>query len=153
MTPPPSLRDLMEGLRQRGGDWSTAQEPGADRATVTRAWLASDDAFAMLLLLAALHPDRNVPVCDALVANMSFFSPMREEGERQARCRPGMNYNGPSRFQFLHLAQRLRNALFEMDEPDRAAVEPRLSAALRVVVVDPYVVGRETQLLSVEPPS
>lgn len=136
-----TLSRLMEDLRQRGGPWSCAQDPGADRESLTAAWLASEDPFAMLLLLAAVHPQRNEPVCDALVASMSFFAPMRQEGEKLARCRPGMSYNGPDRFRFLHLAQRIRGALSEMKRVERSAVEPQLSAAIRTVVRDPHALA------------
>lgn len=128
----------MEALRCRGGWWASPQDPGADRATVTAAWVASEDPFAMLLLLAALHPQKNEPVCDALVASMSFFAPMRDEAAKQARCRPGMNYNGPDRFRFRHLAMRIRQSLSELDAAERRSIEPKLSAAIRTVVRDPY---------------
>lgn len=139
-----TLSQLMEDVRQRGGPWSCAQDPGADRGIVTDAWLASEDPFAMLLLLAALHPQRNEPVCDALVESMSFFPPMRREGEKQALSRPGMNYNGPDRFRFLHLAQRIRHAASELKAAERSTVEPQLSAAIRAVVRDPYALAGGT---------
>lgn len=129
---------MMEALRQRGGPWSSAQDLGADRASVTAAWRASEDPFAMLLLLAAIHPHPNEPVCLALVAAMSFFSPMRREGETQAQSLAGMNYNGPDRARFLHLAQRIRGALSETPAAERSTVAQALSAAIRAVVGDPY---------------
>ena len=135
-----SLSELIEAVRLRGASWAAPQEIGAAPGEVMAGWATSRDPFAMLLLLAALHPEHNEPVCDALVASMSFFAPMKREQEKQARSRPGMNYNGPDRFRFLHLAQRLRNGL-SANEPERAEMEPKLSAAIRTVVGDPYVVS------------
>lgn len=138
-TGPTFLSELMEGVRRRGDLWSSAQDIGAEPAAVTSAWLQSNDPFAMLLLLAAIHPHHNEPVCDALVSSMCFFAPMRQEQEKQARSRPGMNYNGPDRFRFLHLAQRIRNALSGMTPAARVEIEPRLTAAIRAVVSNPFV--------------
>lgn len=131
----------MERVRLRGGPWSSVQDIGAPADAVTTAWMESGDPFAMLLLLAALHPGHDEPVCDALVASMSFFAPMREEQRQQARSRPGMNYNGPDRFRFLHLAQRIRSALSAMDPTERIEIEVKLGTAIRTVVGNPYAVS------------
>ncbi len=138
-----TLSALMEDVRRRGGPWSVPQDLGVDPLDVTAAWLASADPFAMLLLLAAIHPHHNEPVCEALVASMSFFRPMKREGEKQASSRGGMNYNGPDRFRFTHLAQRIRNGVSELSAADRSRVEPQLSAAIRAMVPDPHSLARE----------
>ncbi len=135
------LSELMEAVVRRGDSWSSEQDISAGRAAVTSAWAESEDPFSMLLLLAAIHPYHNEPLCDALVASMSFFPPMQLEREKQAQSRPGMNYNGPDRFRFLHVAQRLRASLREMKAPDRSEVEPKLSAAIRTVVNAPFALA------------
>lgn len=133
------LTTIVDALRERGGSWALPQTPPADRATVIAAWATSDDPFAMLLLLAALHPKQNVPVCDALVASMAFHPAMQAEAAKQARARPGMNYNGPDRFRFRHLAMIVRQLRSGLADADRSRVDGELSAAIRGVVADPYV--------------
>lgn len=110
----------------------------AARKRMTAAWAVSDDPFAMLLFLAVIHPPRNVPVCDALVRGMSFYPPMRRVAALQAKARPGMNYNGTSRFTFIYLAQRARQSLQETPPEERVAVAASLASAIREVVPDPY---------------
>ena len=140
-----SLSVLMDDLRRRGsGSWSSVQRPDAPPAVLAAAWASSDDPVAMLLLLAALHPHRDLAVCGALVTAMSFFPPMREEAEKQARSRAGMHYDGPARFRFLHLAQRMRTTLADLTGAERSAVAAPLCDAMRKVVDDPYAVEHET---------
>lgn len=138
----------MERVRLRGRRWSAVQDLDAAPDAVANAWIESKDPFAMLLLLAALHPHHNEPVCEALVASMSFFAPMRDEQEKQARSRPGMNTNGPDRFRFLHLAQRIRDALSAMAPTERIEVEVKLSTAIRTVVGNPYAVSEGAAVTS-----
>jgi hypothetical protein len=136
---PPSLSTIMERVRQQGRPWSSPQELGVDRTAVMAAWMASDDPFAMLLLLGAIYPDRHEPACEALVASMSFFSPMQREGEKQTLSRG--TYNGPNRFRFVHVAQRVRQGLAEVPEPERSRVALALSDAIRSVVSDPHALA------------
>lgn len=110
----------------------------AARERMTAAWAVSDDPFAMLLFLAVIHTPRNVPMCDALGQRMSFYPPMRRVVELQAQARPGMNYNGTSRFTFIYLAQRVRQSLRETPPHERVTVAASLAAAIREVVPDPY---------------
>ncbi|GMU06374.1 hypothetical protein [Corallococcus caeni] len=138
MTTPRTLTDLMEQMPGRNRDWSLPQDLGVDRVTVTAAWLASDDPPAMLLLLAALHPKREVEKCIELATGMSFFEPMRVEAHSMSRRLPGMNVNGRSPFYFIHLFQRLRVALQMTWDTERSRLEPELAAAIRVVVPDPF---------------
>ena len=137
---PAFLSELMDRVRARATLWSSPQDLDAAPADVKSGWAASRDPFAMLLLLAALHPEHDERACEAVVMKMSFFEPMRLEHERQARSRLGMLYNGPDRFRFLHVAQRVRNALARVDAKERADLEPKLCAAIRTVVSDPYQV-------------
>ena len=133
-----ALSELMERVRARGEPWSEPHDLRAERADVVAAWDASEDPFAMLLLLAALHPGRHERACEALVARMASFPPMRREAERQEKARPGMTYNGPDRFRFLHVAQRVRFGLSELSPEERRSTEARLADAIRVVVADPF---------------
>ena len=134
--------EWMEAVRRRGDSWSREQDIGADRASVTAAWGMSNDPFAMLLLLAAIHPHHDEPVCAALVTSMAFFPPMHEEAEKQAVSHAGMNTSGPDRVRLLHLAQRIRGGLERLNAAERAPVEARLSDAMRVVVRSPHELAR-----------
>ncbi len=110
-----------------------------DPRAIRPAWSESVDPFAMLLLLAILHPGAHESPTDALVAAMSFFPPMERVAGKQARARPGMNYNGPSMFHFSWLGLRVRQALAETDAD--AETRRRLSDAIRGVFPDPYAIG------------
>lgn len=142
MTTLRTLTDLMAQVSGRNRDWSLSQDLGVDRVTVTAAWLASDDPVAMLFLLAALHPKREVEKCIELATGMSFFEPMRAEAHSMSRRLPGMNFNGRSPFYFIHLYQMLRAALRVSDDAERSQLEPQLAAAIRVVVPDPFTLVR-----------
>ncbi|RKG68535.1 hypothetical protein D7V80_12355 [Corallococcus sp. CA054B] len=138
MTAQRTLTDLMAEVAGRARDWSLPQDLGSDRMTVTAAWLASDDPLAMLFLLAAVHPRREVEMCIKLATEMSFFEPMRNEAHSMSRRLPGMNFNGRSPFYFIALYQRLHSALRWMEGTQRSRLEPELAAAIRVVVPDPF---------------
>ncbi|NPD22095.1 hypothetical protein [Corallococcus exiguus] len=139
MTTRRTLTDLMNEVSGRSArDWSVPQDLGCDRMTVTAAWLASDDPVAMLFLLAAVHPRREVEKCIELATEMSFFEPMRDEAHTMSRRLPGMNFNGRSPFYFIHLYQMLHSALRWMEDTERSRLEPELAAAIRVVVPDPF---------------
>lgn len=140
---PTSLSELIERVRLREGSWSSVQDLDAEPAAVVSAWMDSDDPFAMLLLFAAIHPHHDEPVCDALVASMSFFEPMRRVQRTQAHARGGMNYNGPDPFRFLYLAQRMRGALSALSPAERLALESRLAASIRAVVPNPHALSEE----------
>tara|TARA_R110002096_G_scaffold408075_3_gene607058 strand:- start:36916 stop:37326 length:411 start_codon:yes stop_codon:yes gene_type:complete len=130
---------MMDKVRQRGGGWSARQEVDADPATVAEAWSKSEDPFSMLLLLAVFHPGVHEMVCNSLVARMSPLSPiMRREQEIQSRARRGMDYNGPCRFRFLHVAQRIRGAIDHVSEDKKSALALALSTTIREVVGAPY---------------
>ncbi|MHA7629929.1 hypothetical protein [Corallococcus sp. M7] len=138
MTKPRTLTDLMAEVSGRAHEWSTPQDLGCDRVTVTDAWLASDDPVAMLFLLAAVHPRREVELCIKLATEMSFFEPMRDEAHTMSRRLPGMNFNGRSPFYFIALYQRLSAALRVTEDTKRSRLEPELAAAIRVVIPDPF---------------
>lgn len=131
---------MMEAVRARGGAWSSPQDVGATPEGVRAAWAASEDPFAMLLLLAALAPAHDEARCEALVAGMAWHPALARERERQGMARPGMTYNGPDRFRFLHLAQQVRGALRGEEEPARAATARAWCRTIRAVLPDPYVV-------------
>ncbi|MGE6761653.1 hypothetical protein ACQKGO_26820 [Corallococcus interemptor] len=138
MTTRSTLTGLMHEVSSRNGDWASPRDLGVARVTVTAAWLASDDPAAMLLLLAALHPKRQVETCIALATGMSFFEPMRVEAHSMSGRLPGMNFNGRSPFYFIHLYQLLRGALRTLDDTERSRLGFELAAAIRVVVPDPF---------------
>ncbi|NOJ92823.1 hypothetical protein HMI51_07740 [Corallococcus coralloides] len=141
MTTRRTLTDLMAEVSGRARDWASPQDLGVDPMTVVAAWLASDDPVAMLFLLAAVHPRREVEKCIELATEMSFFEPMRDEAHTMSRRLPGMNFNGRSPFYFIHLYQRLRAALQWMEDTQRSQLEPELAAAIRVVVPDPFTLA------------
>ncbi|MBN9686410.1 MULTISPECIES: hypothetical protein [unclassified Corallococcus] len=138
---PRTLTDLMAEVAGRAHEWSTPQDLGCDRVTVAAAWLASDDPVAMLFLLAAVHPRREVEMCIKLATEMSFFEPMRDEAHTMSRRLPGMNFNGRSPFYFMALYQRLSAALQWIEDTERAQLEHKLATAIRVVVPDPFTFG------------
>ncbi|RKG89481.1 hypothetical protein D7W82_07220 [Corallococcus sp. CA049B] len=141
MTTRRTLTDLMAEVSGRARDWASPQDLGVDPMTVVAAWLASDDPVAMLFLLAAVHPRREVEMCIKLATEMSFFEPMRDEAHTMSRRLPGMNVNGRSPFYFIHLYQRLRAASQWMEDTQRSQLEPELAAAIRVVVPDPFTLA------------
>ncbi|MCP3138364.1 hypothetical protein [Pyxidicoccus xibeiensis] len=138
MTTRRTLTDLMDEVAGRNRDWSSPQDLGSDRATVSGAWLASDDPLAMLLLLAALHPRRAEEKCLELATALSFFEPMRVTAHTMSRNRGGMYVNGSLPFYFVRLYQRLRVAFRTVEDTRRSRLEPELAAAIRVVVHDPF---------------
>ncbi|WP_224371711.1 hypothetical protein [Hyalangium versicolor] len=134
-----TLTDLMaEVSGRRIPGWGSPQDLGFDRATVTAAWLASDDPLAMLLLLAALYPRREEEKCVELVTEMSFFRPMWLEADSMSRRRSGMNFNGTTPFRFIRLYHLLQRDLQVIEDSERSRLEPKLGAAIRVVVPDPF---------------
>ena len=142
MTTRRTLTDLMDEVSVRNRDWSSQQDLGIDRATVAAAWQESDDPRAMLLLLAALHPRRDKEKCLELATQMSFFEPMRVAAHTMSRLRDGgMVFNGQSPFYFIQLFRRLRTALQWVEDTERSRLEPRLAAAIRVVVHDPFTLA------------
>ncbi|RKH64857.1 hypothetical protein D7X55_11285 [Corallococcus sp. AB049A] len=138
MTTRSTLTDLMHEVSSRNGDWASPRDLGVDRVTVVAAWLSSDDPAAMLLLLAALHPKRQVETCVALATRMSFFEPMRVEAHSMSRRLPGMNFNGRSPFYFIHLYQLLRSALQVTEDTERPRLKSELAAAIRAVIPEPF---------------
>ncbi|RKH55633.1 hypothetical protein [Corallococcus aberystwythensis] len=144
MTPPRTLTDMMAEVHSRARDWSLRQDLGFEPAAVGAAWMASDDPVAMLLLLAALHPKRDVEKCFELATAMSFFEPMRAHAHTMNGCRPGMNFNGTSLFYFIRLYTRLRSALQVFEGAERSELDSKLAAAIRAVVPDPFTLARPT---------
>ncbi|WP_043321305.1 hypothetical protein [Corallococcus coralloides] len=138
MTTRRTLTDLMNEVAGRAHEWSSPQDLGCDRMTVMAAWLASDDPVAMLFLLAAVHPRREVEKCVELATAMSFFEPMRYQAHLMSRRLPGMNFNGRSLFYFISLYQRLRAALQAFEDTERSRLGLELATAIRVVVPDPF---------------
>ncbi len=127
----PTRSTLTELVATEDGSFPRVRELVATREQLEDAWATSDDPFAMLLLLAWFHPERDaVELVSAVTRAMAFHPPMAEELERQAASLPGMNYNGPARHAVRFLAQRVRHA------PE--AVRPALADAVRSVVASPY---------------
>ena len=137
-----TLTDLMAEVSSRARDWASVQELGFERETVVAAWLASDDPVAMLLLLAALHPKREVQKCLELATALSFFEPMRVLAHTIRRWSSGaVATNGQSPFYFMRLHQRLRSAFPWVEDTRLARLQPELAAAIRAVFPDPYTLA------------
>ena len=108
-----------------------------DRAAFRQAWTASDDALSMLLALCGLHPVDEDERTEALTRALSFCPPFARLADAQTRAPPGSNYNGLALFRFARLLDAARRAPRTAPEPERSALDARLSAAIRSLIPDP----------------
>ncbi len=136
------LTELVEHWQARAGgdvtDWPAFEACVlGDRALLRRAWSASDDAPAMLLVLCGLQVVDEDERAEPLARALSFSGPFARLAAAQARTPPGSNYNGPALFRFTRLAQAARLALREVPEAERGALGARLCTTLRALVPDP----------------
>jgi len=109
----------------------------ADREALARAWEASNDPFAMLLVLHAVRPGDESARAEELTSALVFAPAFARLARAQAKSPPGSNYNGPALFRFVRLAMTARAAAREAEGPLRAALELRLCAVVRAYAPDP----------------